>query len=500
MRAIYNGCILDPWLEVAKKLYTENNIEPIYWIGWNRENEEKSVKSEFPHIIFQDLADSWKGIFSKNVNDIEAAIDNKFLEKNAFHELIALKMMDRMDPDGKCFTFNERQRHYRLLLKKWLGIIDKLKPDLLISPNIPHRIYDYVLYVACQARGVKIITYRHTHIPGLLIPVTDIYALPQNIFEFSRSRKDINLSAKTKADINKARQIYEMAKPHYIKKHKNTLNYFSIISLIKRFFSEPAKHFKFILNIFQTTKNGYKKKNQETEKSRFSFFEIEMIRWQGRRYKRKLKKYYDSLTTHPDLSKNFIFVALHYQPEATSSPLGGVYVDQFLMIDLLSKSIPEDWLIYVKEHSSQFHPLSEGEASRNKSFYRDIVKLKNTRLVPDDFDTFKLIDHCQAVATLTGTVGFEATVRKKPVLAFGVAWYAPLSSVFEIKDGACLKEALKKIKDGLEIDSIELLSYLSHIEKNIGIYAYHYKGEKETANITKEETIKSLIQSILSNL
>ena len=34
----------------------------------------------------------------------------------------------------------------------------------------------------------------------------------------------------------------------------------------------------------------------------------------------------------------------------------------------------------------------------------------------------KLIDKCKAVATITGTSGWEALIRGKPVLHFGYPW------------------------------------------------------------------------------
>jgi hypothetical protein len=52
MKAIYTGCILDPWLEIAEKLKNEQSIEPIYWIGWSKNGEEKMVKEKFPHKKF----------------------------------------------------------------------------------------------------------------------------------------------------------------------------------------------------------------------------------------------------------------------------------------------------------------------------------------------------------------------------------------------------------------------------------------------------------------
>lgn len=502
MKAIYSGCILDPWLKVAKKLKNEHNIEPVYWIGWNKENEDKIVKAEFPNIIFQDLADSWRGIFADETNLFkESVMDGEFIIKNAFHELTAIKMMDRMDPERRSFNFNERQRHYRRLVRRWLSIIDDIKPGIIISASVPHRIYDYALYVAAKERKVLFITYKETSIPGLLIPLTEIYTLPKEIFNYRKSGfgcKD--LSQRAKEQIEKNSQSYKSAEPEYMKNNRRIANYYQAHFQFKEFLNQPAKYFRFLLNIFRETKTCFKKKSKNIEDSTFTFFEVEVLKWKGRKYKKRLKKYYESLTKNPDLKQNYIFIALHYQPEATSTPSGTVYTDQFLMIDMLSKCIPKDWQIFIKEHKTQFHPLYEGESSRERQFYDDVLKLKNTKFVPIEYDTFKLLDNSQAVATLTGTIGFESAVRGKPVLAFGNAWYSPLESVFSVTNRAELDSALSKIKDGIKIELNDIYRYLAHLEKKVGIHAYHYKGIKESSNITEKESVDALSKSIIDNL
>lgn len=502
MRVIYNGCVLDPWLEVAEKLKKEHNIEPVLWIGWNKDGEERIVRAKFPTIIFQDLANAWRGAFSKEIDGFDGAVlDGEFLKENAFHELMAIRMMDRMDPTRRNFNFNERQRHYRRLLRKWFSVINAIKPDLVVSPNIPHRIYDYALYVAAKSQGIKFLSYQITNIPGFLIPMTDIYSLPPEAYEYEKSNFGYKeMSSRAKERINKTRKDYKSAEPDYVKKNKQMLGYYKFFSLLKFFVRDPGKHFRFASRAFKKTKTCFKKRNEQIEDSNFSFLEVEILRWRGRRYKKRLKKYYDSVAENPDLGKKYVLVTLHYQPEATSTPSGSIYTDQFLMIDMISKTIPDDWQVLVKEHKMQFHPLSEGEASREKSFYDDVLKLKNTKFVPLDCNIFELIDGSQAVATLIGTTGFEALVRGKPVLTFGNAWYAPTASVFSIKKEGDLSIAIEKIKKGVKIDPDDVCNYIAHLEKYPGIYAYHYKGEKETLGISGEDSKKFLIKSILNNL
>jgi len=54
---------------------------------------------------------------------------------------------------------------------------------------------------------------------------------------------------------------------------------------------------------------------------------------------------------------------LNNQRKVTKNKItrGGVYVTEFLMVDMISKSIRGDWLVYVKEHPGQFNPRGHGK-------------------------------------------------------------------------------------------------------------------------------------------
>jgi hypothetical protein len=498
MKIIYSCCNLDPWLDVAEKLQKEDELEPVYWIGWNKNNQEKKVAEKFPRAIFQGITDAWRGIFPSAANNIQSApLDAHFLNQNAFHELIALKMMDRLDPDRKSFNFNERQMFYRKLLRKWLGIIEKIKPDLLISPSIPHRVFDYALYVAAKDKGVRFLTYELTPLRGLLIPSTDAYSLPAEVYNYQKNGVSYDdLSVSTRELLNNLRREYSKAQPHYMLKQKETTDAYTFNNLAKNFLKHPKKHYALIKKMFQQSHAYLKQKNKKIEDSNRTYLNVEMVKRKGRKYKSSLAKYYGSLTKMPDFSQKYILAALHYQPEATTAPSGGLYADQYLMIDMLSKTMPRGWQLYVKEHRSQFHPLLEGETGRERNFYDEISGLRNVTLISVDYNVFNLLDNALAVATVTGTIGFEAAMRNKPSLVFGNAWYAPLTSVFTIRSADDLKTALNTIENGVSVDSANIYAYLYHLENKAGIRAYHYKNTKERAGISHDESVAALARSV----
>lgn len=88
---------------------------------------------------------------------------------NTMHEVEALTMMNRLDYDRYSFNFMEREFHYYNLFKHWLCVLDKFKPDIVISGNNPHRVYDYVLYIICKQRNIPFIMFQYYIVPGRIL-------------------------------------------------------------------------------------------------------------------------------------------------------------------------------------------------------------------------------------------------------------------------------------------------------------------------------------------
>ena len=74
-----------------------------------------------------------------------------------------------------------------------------------------------------------------------------------------------------------------------------------------------------------------------------------IFKYLNNRRKQKLKKFYERISrdTLGD-DRKYILCALQYQPEKSTSPLGGIFVNQYLMIDLLSKNLPEGWKLLLR--------------------------------------------------------------------------------------------------------------------------------------------------------
>jgi hypothetical protein len=139
--------------------------------------------------------------------------------------------------------------------------------------------------------------------------------------------------------------------------------------------------------------------------------------------------------TVPQPRGPYVVFFLHYQPEESTLPRGGIFAQQLIAIAKLRSITPPDVGVLVKEHPSMFrydHTLSI--VVRNSQFYEFIQRLRGVYVVPQETDTFTLIDNARAVATITGTVAIEALARGKPVICFGEAYYKHFAGVTSYRD------------------------------------------------------------------
>lgn len=185
-------------------------------------------------------------------------------------------------------------------------------------------------------------------------------------------------------------------------------------------------------------------------------------------YKKELHQYYDSIVNRNlDFSVPYIYCPIHYQPEATTSPLGEQFVNQHLVVEMLAYNAPKGWKIYVKEHMAQFMYNLWGEPNRSKEYYDRLKAIPNVELVPLEVDSYTLIDKCQAVSTISGAVSMEAPVRGKAVLAFGHAViYYPCEGIFYTPTNIALKEALAKVQAGYKPDLNKIRLFIKAVEEN----------------------------------
>jgi hypothetical protein len=119
--------------------------------------------------------------------------------------------------------------------------------------------------------------------------------------------------------------------------------------------------------------------------------------------------------------------------------------------------------------------------------------------VPVDADPFELIDRALAVFSVAGTIGWEGMVRGKPVVCFGPSWYEHYTpGVLRVRTGADL-EGIAAFSERYCFDEQALQRYLGTIEQK-SLCAYFRRGLKRVMNISEEECVASLRETVAVSL
>ena len=235
------------------------------------------------------------------------------------------------------------------------------------------------------------------------------------------------------------------------------------------------------------------------ERAGYTGLEFWAYRLMATKKKINLRAHYERLARPVDFTQPYIYHALHYQPEKSSCPEGDVFTNQFLAIDLLSKCAPPGWTIRVKEHPYQWEQNGSGELTRAAQFYDDAVALPNVQLVPQAYSPFDLIDHAQAVATVSGTSGWEAVVRGRPALVFGHAWYRACEGVFYTPTASTCREALRQIALGYKPDKRLVRVFLKALEA-VSFRGCTIPDLADWAGVSPEESLKGFVQALENTL
>ncbi len=441
--------------------------EIVYWVI---DKECALNRSRFPHTIFHDVAEARDGRGAEGV-DTSCFVPPgaKLLSELAEAESTVLTMMNKRFGS---LSLAERKHFYYELVCYWNGIMRAYTPDAIIFPLVPHTVYDYVIYALAKRAGIQTIMFTATQDVIRLLPMTDYTEGPRGIREaLERERGSRFTPADLRADMRRyvGKHLYSSpdATPHNM---RNLAKY------------RPSG----LLAILRALLD-------------FSIFS-KIFSYLKKRFGSNLRKEYAQVSRSADLTKRFVYLPLQYQPEATTAPMAGVFVDQRLLVETLSAALPPDWVIYVKEHPRVFAFFGLNFSPyRYRGYYAGLARLKNVRLVPAEADTFALIAASQAVALATGTAGLEATLRKKPVLVFGYAWYRDCPGVFSVRDTESCRDAFAKIQGGLQIREDELIRYFVCVDK-ASFNGYLETHMKKLAGLSESENSANLTKAILAEL
>ena len=340
--------------------------------------------------------------------------------------------------------YHELTNYFTLYYYCFYEIIKKKKIDLIIFNNFPHQGPDYVLYKIAKLINIKTILLTQTIFPNKYLIISDVnnfgrYANEAKKIDESKikkilSEKDIykNFTVELRADLKKrglpltTHDSKSRLSPDYEDEANN---------LIKKIFS--FKYYKKkLLNLLIKLKLVYRKDNESI--------------YQKNLAKKELTN--DKIELILKNNKKKVLIALHMQPEMSTSLLAGDFDDQIRIIEKLYRNnFYEKFSIFVREHPAQ------SSYQRDEMFFKRLKSFKNIYFLNRDFPMDKILDSVDCVVTSSGSVGWEALNLGKKCLLFGNSWYSKLYGVLQIND----KTSDEEISNFLEKDFVKEIFYTS---------------------------------------
>jgi len=395
----------------------------------------------------------WNGI---------APLDEELIEKMRGTETVILEMLTRRETDGRVLPYPERKRTYLQYLRWWNHILEQENPDLFLAQDVPHLPREYVIYGLCKAKGINTIVCS----PGDPLKDTifflDDWRVPAPGLRkrFEELKATVKEDSKLPPHLESYYQSQTDACPERARKpwyHQMSFPKlpWSLSPFKKGFWRKRLRHMARLLHA------------------------------------KRMFRFYEKNASAPDLTKKYIYFPLHMQPECNTCPLGGAYVNQELMIEMLSALAPEEVLIYVKEHPFQEFHHKDGMC-RSMDFYRDLLAIKNVRFVPRTFSSYALIEHATLIATVTGTAAFEGLFRAIPAIMYGHRFHREAPGVFPVRTFEDCRKAFDAIfHHGARPVLSDVRLFLRAVSE-VGVHGYSNPTYRPATELTDQENSKSV--------
>lgn len=480
----------NPELIDAAEALAQHGHRIIYWVRNDPRHNAAAIPvdaTRFPHTIFHSYYDASRGIPSDSILcDKFPYPDPQFLASLSLLELQVVSMMGKLYP---ATNVAERRQLFIRFVRYWLGVLEQLKPDVIFFNTTPHNPFYFVLYGIAEQKHIRTLMFDLTWVSDRLVWMPNYHdgsvALHKEYLRLQRLQPSL---ADLPLDI---RLHYE----RHINPAIDTTPLYTTEGLAAyHFFPLLWRKIRRLFSLFFQPK-------LLRERLRWAYIQFPTtLSKLTYRFRSNLPRTYNALQVAPDFTKKFIYVPLHFQPECSTNPIGDVFQDQIFLIQKLSENLPKDWVIYVKEHPFQWLPYGVGFIEdRYQLYYHRIAEIPRVFLVPMTAHSLDFVTRAEAVATVSGTAGWEAILRGKPALIFGYPWYQHAPGVFRVHTSAEVLSAMQAIQQRVVISPSDTRAFLLALHQ-ASFHGYLDTHTQRVSSLTQSENMQSFLQAFLKAL
>jgi hypothetical protein len=467
---------------LARRLEETIGWHPVLWLG--HAHLQQGVCEAFPQTAWQTISDAWFGLPIEGVNSAQPyALDAEWWTRLQPYLPRLMNQMNRFGP-ADYFLYDEREAFARNLLLRWHEALTATAVQVAFfeeSPSVP---FSYAAYAVCCELDIPTVSLVPTKVFDLSLLREKIEAPPLRIGEEYVHRleagEDVVLTPEAAEAIAGVRghadfrHLNEMALAERERQTRAELEVLqglvrddhaspaTRLALRTRWFATKALHAfnvlkwpLFVSNAFKTIRARrarahalWKAPDQPIDAGVWTGARVRRYWKDAARMKRQLRLDYERRCEHPDFANDrYVYFPLHYRPERTSNPDGGVFYDQIIPLMMVSAALPDGWKLYVKEHGVQFNTTMSGECGRTPAYYDQIARLRGVKFIPHETPSKDLVLHAQAVASITGTVCWEAALLGKPGMHFGYPWYESCPGTVRVGSESDVRAVLSNLQE-----------------------------------------------------
>jgi len=453
-------------------------------------------KSNYPKYLRKAKSSNLELKFLKEweITDItDKKLDNVFLNKveEEFGEpfLWDTLVMDRRVYNGILTKYKQdykpRFTHTEMLLllqrgfRSVLEFIEDIKPDVIIGGFTPVTFVGYIFYLCAKARGIKYINLNPTKILNYVTFSEEIYR------EFPHVEEDYKKYLTGNGDddlfLEKAKGYLESK----VRKYEGV-----IVS--------PAEfpYRKWLMRLLRwplVIANYYLKKRYQDNQQRgyhWGYFYKNIYNPVKDKAAQRFLPYYPV----EKLSREtYAYYPLHVEPEIAISIFGKEYLNQIELIRNIARSIPVSWKLVVKDHPA-------GVGRRNIGYYTNLLEIPNVVLANHYIESKHIIEKAKIIFTVSGFSGFEAILKRRPVVTFRKTFYdiLPDCMIQNVQSLQVLPLVVKRLLENYRYCENEIVCLIGAIIKNsipLNLYSQVLKKKERITfgNKTSEEQMKDFV-------
>jgi hypothetical protein len=326
-------------------------------------------------------------------------------------------------------------------------VLDQVKPDFFITTETALR-PNHLFYLLCKKKGIKVLMLNLANW-GNYCYISENYHRIDNFEEIFENKKSLPTTFSDLKNRLESKILSKKLTKFYKSQRKS------------QFVRMKAAFQLLILSHNSNEKTHYTYYGREKLKVLFKEIQYSLKRWYREKYIDK-----NFLQQIPN-NLSFIFLPLQQEPERSLLISAPDYINQIKTVEYVSKCIPENYLLFVKEHPTQ----GPGRGWRKISDYQAMQNNPKVKLIHPSVPANEIIAKSKLVMSVSGTLALESAFFNKPSITFAENDYTLIPSISRLKSKNKLREL---VEESLEkkVEPNYVGKYFDILEESSFIFDY----------------------------